>query len=107
MLGIFILLIISMLVVVKVCKKSLKILLYIIIIFVTLYCVIVSVDMNRVNSFREPIFTVDKQSDNSSMETTVYQGLGYKVEMIKDVATQKMIKIEMYMFNKCIAGAIE
>ncbi len=107
MLGIFILLIIAMLLVVKFCKKTLKIVLSIIIVLVTLYCIVISVDMNRVNSFREPIFTIVKQEDDFSMKTIIYQGLGYEVRMIKDVTTDKTIQIEMYMFNKCIAGAIE
>lgn len=107
MLGIFILLIIAMLLVVKFCKKTLKIVLSIIIILVTLYCILISVDMNRVNSFREPIFAIVKQEEDSSMKTIIYQGLGYEVRIIKNVMNDKIIKIEMYMFNKCIAGAIE
>lgn len=107
MLGVFILLIIVMLLVVKFCKKTLKIVLSIIIILVTLYCIIISIDINRVSSFREPIFAIVKQEDDSSMKTIIYQGLGYEVRMIKDVTTDKTIQVEMYMFNKCIAGAIE
>lgn len=106
MLGIFILLIIAMMLVVKFCKKSLKIVLSIIIIFATLYCIAISVDMNRVKSFREPIFAIVKQEDDSSMKTIIYQGLGYEVRMIKDVTEGKTIKVEMYMFNKCILGVI-
>lgn len=41
------------------------------------------------------------------MKTIIYQGLGYEVRMIKDVTTDKTIQVEMYMFNKCIVGAIE
>ena len=107
MLGIFILLIIAMLVVIKFCKKTMKIVLSIIIVLITLYCIVISVDMNRVNSLREPIFAIVKQEDDSSMKTIVYQGLGYEVKMIKDVTEDKTVKVEMYMFNKCIAGAIE
>lgn len=107
MLGIFILLIIAMLLVVKFCKKTLKIVLTIIIILVTLYCIVISIDMNRVGSFRKPIFAIVKQEDDSSMKTIIYQGLGYEVRMIKDITTDKPIRVEMYMFNKCIAGAIE
>ena len=62
MLGIFILLIIAMLLVVKFCKKTLKIVLSIIIVLISLYCIIISVDMNRVHSFREPIFATFKYS---------------------------------------------
>ncbi len=107
MLGIFILLIIAMILVIKFCKKTLKIILSITIILVTLYCIIISIDMNRVNSFREPIFAILKQEDDLSMKTILYQGLGYEIRLIKDVTNDKIMQVEMYMFNKCIAGAIE
>ena len=84
MLGVFILLIIAMLLVLKFCKKTLKIVLAIIIVLVTLYCIIIYVDMNRVNNHREPIFAVITKEDDYSMKTIIYQGLGYKVKMIKD-----------------------
>ena len=106
MLGIFILLIIAMLLVVKFCKKTLKIVLSIIIVLISLYCIIISVDMNRVHSFREPIFATIKQEDDLTMKTKIYQGLGYEVKMVKDVTKDKIIKIEMYMFDKVIAGAV-
>ena len=41
------------------------------------------------------------------MKTIVYKGLGYEVRMVKDVTTDKIIQIEMYMFDKVIAGAVE
>ena len=107
MLEIFILLIIEMLLVVKFCKKTLRIVLSIIIALVALYCIIIFVDMNRVKSFREPIFAIVEQEDDSSMKTIIYQGLGYEVKLIKDVTNDNTIQVEMYMFNKCIAGAIE
>ena len=107
MLGIFILLIIAMLLVVKFCKKTLKIVLSIIIVLISLYCIIISVDMNRVHSFREPIFATIKQEDDLTMKTIMYQGLGYEIKLVKDVTNNKIIQMEMYMFNKCIAGAIE
>ena len=84
-----------------------EIVLSIIIILITLYCIVISVDMNRVNSFREPIFAIVKQENDLSMKTIIYQGLGYEVRMIKDVTDGKTKKVEMYMFNKCIAGSIE
>ena len=107
MLGIFILLIIAMILVIKFCKKTLKIILSITIILVTLYCIIISIDMNRVNSFREPIFAILKQENDLSMKTILYQGLGYEIRLVKDVTNDKIMQVEMYMFNKCIAGAIE
>ena len=107
MLGIFILLIIAMLLVVKFCKKTLKIVLSIIIILTTLYCIVISVDMNRVNSFRESIFAISSElRDYENYSKEVYKGLGYRIEIDK-VENQKFISSTMYFFNKVIAGAIE
>ena len=108
MIGIFIILLLAMLLVIKFCKKTLKIVLSIIIVIVTLYCIILSIDMNRVNSFREPVFAIKMQETDSTYKTIIYQGLGYKVNIEKDVTQENnpIIKIEMYMFNKCILGAI-
>lgn len=107
MLGIFILLIIAMLLVVKFCKKTLKIVLSIIIISTTLYCIVISVDMNRVYSFREPIFAISSElRDYENYSKEVYKGLGYRIEIDK-VENQKIISSTMYFFNKVIAGVIE
>ena len=48
MIGVFVLLLIAMLLVIKFCKKTLKIVLAIIIILETLYSVMISIDINRV-----------------------------------------------------------
>ncbi len=99
--------IIAMLLVVKFCKKTLKIVLSIIIILTTLYCIVISVDMNRVNSFREPIFAISSElRDYENYSKEVYKGLGYRIEIDK-VENQKIISSTMYFFNKVIAGAIE
>ena len=107
MIGIFGLLLIAMVLVVKFCKKTLKIVLSIIIILATIYSVMISIDINIVEIFREPIFAVVKQENDLTTKTIMYQGLGYEVELVKDVTNNKIIQVEMYMFNKCIAGAIE
>lgn len=109
MIGIFGLLLVAMVLVVKFCKKTLKLVLSILILLVTLYCVIISIDINRVESFREPIFVipVNTADDGGSGE---YRGLGYKVIMEVEITAEygkKIKQIEMYMFDKCIAGAIE
>ena len=75
MIGIFIILLFAMLLVIKFCKKTLKIVLSIIIVIVTLYCVILSVDMNRVNSFRNPIFNISWHEETGLIE---YKGIGYR-----------------------------
>ncbi len=107
MIGIFGLLVIAMILVVKFCKKTLKIVLSIIIILATIYSVIIFIDINRVESFREPIFAIVKQQNDLTMKTIMFQGLGYEIKLVKDVTNNKIIQMEMYMFNKCIAGAIE
>ena len=109
MIGIFVLLFIAMLLVVKFCKKLLKVILAIIISLVTLYCVILSIDKYLIGSMRAPIFVIptDNVTDNGSGE---YKGLGYTVVKEVDLSAKygrRLEKIEMYMFNKCIAGAIE
>ena len=109
MIGIFIILLLAMLLVIKFCKKTLKIVLSIIIVVVTLYCIILLIDMNRVNSFEEPIFAIKVDETDLTYKTIVYQGLGYTINESKDTtrADNQIIKIEMYMFNKCIARAVQ
>ena len=107
MLGIFVLLIIAMLLVLKFCKKTIKIVLSIIIVLVTLYCIIISVDMNRVNSLREPIFAISSElRDYENYSKEIYKGLGYRIEIDK-VENQKIISSTMYFLNKVKAGTIE
>ena len=80
-----------------------------IIILVAFYCVIISVDMTRVNSLREPIFARPTIETDFSMKTKTYQGLGYKVEVVEDVTKKenRICQVEMYMFNKVIAASIK
>lgn len=107
MIGILGLLLIAMMLVVKFCKKTLKIALSTIIILATLYSVMVSIDINRVESFREPIFNIGWYEETGLIE---YKGLGYRTIVKYGYTTddeKKISSIEMYMFGKCIAGAIE
>jgi len=107
MIGIFALLAVAMILVVKICKKTLKIVLSIIIILLTLYTVMVSIDINRVESFREPIFAISSElRDYGNYINEVYKGLGYRIE-IERVEEQKIISSTMYFLNKVVAGAIE
>jgi len=107
MIGIFGLLLFAMVLVIKFCKKTLKLVLSILIILATLYCVIISIDINRVESFREPIFNIGWYEETGLIE---YKGIGYRT-IVKYGYTsnneKKINSIEMYMFDKCIAGAIE
>ena len=103
MIGIFGLLAVAMVLVIKLCKKTLKKVLSIIIVIAALYSVVISVDMNRVESFREPIFNIGWYEESGLIE---YKGLGYKT-IVKYGYTEdnekQITDIEMYMFDKCIA----
>lgn len=107
MIEIFVLLLLAMLLVVKLCTKTIKVVLSVIIVLAALYFVVLSIDINRVENFREPIFNIGHYEETGLIE---YQGLGYKT-IVKYTFTvddqRKINSIEMYMFDKCIAGAIE
>ena len=107
MIGIFGLLLVAMVLVVKFCKKTLKLVFSILIILATLYCVIISIDINRVESFRQPIFNIAWYEETGLIE---YKGIGYRTSVkygYTEDNEKKINSIEMYMFDKCIAGAIE
>ena len=107
MIGIFGILLIAMVLVVKFCKKTLKLVLSSIIILATIYSVMFSIDINRVESFREPVFNIGWYEESGLIE---YKGIGYRT-IVKYGYTadkqKKITSIEMYMFDKCIAGSIE
>jgi len=99
-----ILLIITMLSVVIYCKKKLKIILSTIIILITLYGVMLTIDMIRVYSLRKPIFVLETNNRSGVKTNEVpYQGLGYKVN-IEYFEDGNIASITMYMFNRVIAG---
>ena len=84
-------------------KKSLKISLIIIISLIAIYCVMLSIDMNRVNSLRKPIFA----KENGYMGSmTRYDGLGYKIGLEQGYDTGYITQSQMTMFGQVIAGAI-
>jgi len=100
---VFVLLLAAMICVVKFCKnKKIKISLAVIILIMTCYSVVLSIDMNRVNSLRVPIFA----KENGYMGSMIrYDGLGYKVGLEKD-EKGNIIQIQMTMFGRLIAAAI-
>ena len=107
MIGIIILLLVAMLLVQKFCKKTIKIFLSIVICLAALYGILFTIDKNRVESFREPIFNIGTYEESGMVE---YQGLGYRtiVKYAYSENDEKHItSIEMYFFDRCIAGAIE
>jgi len=109
MFGFFVLLIIiifiiTMLSVVMYCKKKMKIILSTIIILITLYGVMLTIDMIRVYTLRKPIFVLETNNRSGVKANKVpYQGLGYKVN-IEYLEDGNIASITMYMFNRVIAG---
>lgn len=85
-------------------KKDLKYALEIILVLFTFYCVLLSIDINRVNTFRKPIFMWETQSCGN--RCTIYQGLGYKSK-IKHYNNGTIKEITLSMFGKVIAGAVQ
>ena len=101
-----IVLIITMISVVIYCKKKLKIILSTIIILITLYGVMLTIDMIRIYTLRKPIFVLETNNRSGVKANEVpYQGLGYKVN-IECFEDGNIASITMYMFNRVIAGAI-
>ena len=89
-------------------KKNLKILIGLILILIVLYCIIFFIDYSRCKHFKQPIFVVPGITADDGGSGTYY-GLGYKVKIEKTISVEygpTLVKVEMYMFNKFIIGAI-
>ncbi|MCL2859632.1 MAG: hypothetical protein FWF46_03510 [Oscillospiraceae bacterium] len=112
------LLFLSIALVVKYCKRTLRIVLSVIIILVTLYCGMIYIDVDRVIRNEEPIFAwkTNNKSEISEnvvlykefgidyrvINTTLYQGLVYKI-IIEDYEYDNLHFGEsttLYMFGK-------
>lgn len=89
-------------------KKSLKILIGVIVAIIILWGIIFFIDYSRCSNFKEPIFVVAGETADDGGSGTYY-GLGYKVKMEKTISAKygaELIKVEMYIFDKFITGAI-
>lgn len=90
-------------------NKSIKIVIGILIGLLILWGIIFAIDYNRCSNMKEPIFAISKKENDLSIKSITYQCLGYRVEVVKNVSDEygeQITKVEMYMFNKFIAGAI-
>lgn len=90
-------------------NKKVKILILIILILIFAWLIIFAVDYNRCSNMEEPIFVIVKQENDLTMKSITYQGLGYRVEVEKTVSLKcgpEITKVEMYIFDKFITGAI-
>ena len=85
-----------------------KIVIRVVIVLIVLWGVIFAVDYSRCSNFKEPIFVVaGKTADDGGSGT--YYGLGYKVNIQKTISAEygpTLLKVEMYMFNTFIVGAV-
>ena len=89
-------------------NKSLKVVLKIVIILISLWVIIFTIDFIRCSHFKMPIFVVEGDTADDGGSGTYY-GLGYRVEVKKHISPDyggQLEKIEMYMFDKFITGAI-
>lgn len=90
-------------------NKSVKIIIGILIAIVIIWGIIFAIDYNRCSNLKEPIFIISKQENDLNIKSITYQCLGYKVEVVKNVSNEygeQITKVEMYMFNKFITGAV-
>ena len=89
-------------------KKRLKIIICVILVIMIFWGIIFFIDYSRCKDFKEPVFVVAGEMVEDTC-TGVYYGLGYKVEVEKtapDADEDELVKVEMYMFDKFVAGAI-
>ena len=90
-------------------KKNFKILIGVIVGVVILYGITFLIDYYRCSNLQEPIFVIAKQENDLTRKKITYLGLGYKVEVEKEVTQEygnQIIKVEMYMFNQLITGSV-
>ena len=89
-------------------NKGLKIVISILGVILVLWGLIFTIDYVRCSSFLEPIFVVAGQTADDG-GSGIYYGLGYKVKIEKNISAEygpELEKVEMYMFDKFITGAI-
>ena len=85
-----------------------KIVIIIFAVLIVLWGVIFFIDYSRCCNFKEPIFVIAGETADDG-GSGIYHGLGYKVKMEKTISSKcgsELVKVEMYMFDKFITGAI-
>ena len=89
-------------------NKKVKIILGIVITLLIIWGVIFIIDYNRCANLKEPIFVIKGEILRDGGSYNSY-GLGYNVKVKKTTSVEygiQLEKVEMYIFGKCIAGAI-
>lgn len=89
-------------------NKKLKIIIGILISILILWGIIFFIDYSRVSHFEEPIFVIRGEILRDGGSYKGY-GIGYRVEVKKTTSVEygiQLEKVEMYMFDRFITGAI-
>lgn len=104
MFGIYIILVIAILLTIKFCKKTLKLVLTFILGIAFIYFVMLGGDIQRANNLEEPIFIWKEVStdDNGSYSA---KGLLYNVKVRKDIKGNVEC-VELTIGNKVVAASI-
>ncbi len=90
-------------------NKGIKIVMGIFIAIVVIWGIIFAIDYNRCSNMKEPIFVISRHENDLSIKSITYQCLGYRAQVVKNVSNEygeQITKVEMYMFNKFITGAV-
>ena len=85
-------------------KKTLKTVLTIVICLLTIWTIMFTVDINRTNSLKNPIFA----RENGYMGSmTRYDGLGYKIGLEKNANTDQVSYGQMTILGRLVAGGVQ
>jgi len=89
-------------------NKVLKIAISVLAVILVLWGLVFTIDYVRCSSFMEPVFVIAGQTADDG-GSGIYYGLGYKVKIEKNISAEygpELVKVEMYIFDKFITGAI-
>lgn len=89
-------------------NKKLKVLLIIVLSLILLWGVVFAIDYFRCSNLKMPIFVIPGETVDDGGSGTYY-GLGYSVDVEKNISAEYGIQIEsveMYIFDKFVGGAI-
>ena len=89
-------------------NKISKVLLVILLTIIILWFAIFLIDYIRCRNFKEPIFVIPHETADDG-GSGIYYGLGYNVKIERYISIEygsQLAKVEMYMFDKFLTGAI-
>ena len=89
-------------------NKVLKVIISVLVVILVLWGVIFIIDYVRCSRFLEPVFVIAGETADDG-GSGIYYGLGYKVRIEKNISAEYgpvLTRVEMYIFDKFITGAI-